>query len=410
MKRGLNNALDECLTLLEKGQATLEQCLARYPKHASDLRPLLEVALEVSRVPRPASSPAAFAACKQQMLKALAEKKRQRSVSPSPLRRYARRIAALFGRRERPAVRRRAPAFPLALAAVVALALFTVAGLFLSPWLGLTVAQAATLGQVNGVVEVMPAGSEAWRQASVGERVEAGDRIRTGSLSAATLTFFDRSKTDLEAETEITVAQMSSRRDGRGKVIVLHQSLGRTFNRVKRRPDVASRFEIETPTAVTVVRGTVFVVDVTPHGTTHVTVGEGLVEVTAQEMTVAVLAGQKTTVQPEQPPSNPNPVLWATATSAPLPTATPTPGSTLQTHSRTRTLQPPGQTKTPQPPGQTKTPQPPGHTKTPQPPGHTKTPQPPGHTKTPQPPGHTKTPQPPGHTKTPQPPGHTKTP
>ncbi len=52
-----HNILDECLErLLVKGEA-LEQCLARYPEQATELRPLLETALEARRAsaiqPRP---------------------------------------------------------------------------------------------------------------------------------------------------------------------------------------------------------------------------------------------------------------------------------------------------------------------------------------------------------------------
>jgi hypothetical protein len=48
--REFNNILDECLeSLLTKG-ATIEQCLQRFPKHADELKPLLETALATKRV------------------------------------------------------------------------------------------------------------------------------------------------------------------------------------------------------------------------------------------------------------------------------------------------------------------------------------------------------------------------
>jgi len=47
--REFNNILDECLeTLLTKG-ATIEQCLQRFPKHADELKPLLETALAANK-------------------------------------------------------------------------------------------------------------------------------------------------------------------------------------------------------------------------------------------------------------------------------------------------------------------------------------------------------------------------
>src|SRR5512146_1090206 len=45
----LENALDDCLQRLASGKTTLAQCLARYPQHANELRPMLEAALQVRR-------------------------------------------------------------------------------------------------------------------------------------------------------------------------------------------------------------------------------------------------------------------------------------------------------------------------------------------------------------------------
>ncbi len=348
MKHDVDIVLDECLTLLQSGQATLDECLARYPDLAADLRPLLEMAIEVRRVPLPASSPAAFAAGKYRMLQALAEKKRRQPVSPSPFSRYAGWMETLFGRKERITMQKRTLVFQFARAtAMAALVLLVAGGFLLRSWLGAVVTQTAALTNVSGVVEVLPAGSNTWQPAEPDRRVTTGDRIRTGTSSAVTLAFFDGSTTSLAAETELTVSQLSGRRDGRGKVIVLHQWLGRTYNRVQRLLDPASRFEIETPTAVTAVRGTVFAVEVTPDGATQVTVGEGLVEVTAQETTVEVSAGQSTTVQPNLPPAPP------VSAPTPLPPATsqPEPTTMGETPEPTETEEPtePPETEEPEP-------------------------------------------------------------
>ena len=407
MKRDLNHALDECLALLGEGQATLEECLALYPECASDLRPLLEIAFEIQRVPQPTPRPAAFAAGKQRMLKALDEKSRRQAALPTPLLRNAGWVAGVLRGRKKPPAWNRPSAFQRALATALVLVLIATGGLFLLSQPQVGVVQTATLDRVKGTVELLPAGSDTWRPASPGERVETGSRVRTGPLAAATLVFFDGSTTDLEAEAEVAIVQMSSRREG-DRVIALRQTLGQTHSRVQPLPDRASRFEIETPTSVVAVRGTEFTTAVEADGTTRVAVVEGLVEVTAQEVTVSLRAGQETTVHPGRPPSTPTPQPHATPT--PAPTSTPTTiatgtsmGTPVTPRARpTGTPQPPDQTVTPQPPDQTVTPQPPDQTVTPQPPGQTKTPQPPGQTKTPQPPGQTKTPQPPGQEKTPK--------
>jgi hypothetical protein len=384
MKRDLTHALDECLALLGEERTTLEECLARYPEYASDLRPLLDLAREMQGLPQPTPSPAAFTTGKQRMLDALVEK------------------------RDGLAAWKRAPAFRLALAGALALALFAIGGSLLLFWPGMSVAQMATLDQASGAVESMPAGSDTWRPASAGEQLEAGSQIRTGPLSAAKLVFFDGSTTDLGAEAAVAVVQMNARRDGGKAIILLRQTSGQTRSHVQRLPDQSSRFEIRTPMAIVAVHGTEFVTAVEADGTTSVTVAEGLVEVTARETTVAVPAGQRTVVQPERPPSTPALVPPATPTPASSRAITSTATATATCASRPPAL--PVPTNTPQPPGHTKTPQPPGQTKTPQPPGLTKTRQPPGQTKTPQPPGQTKTPQPPGQDKKPEPPGQDKKP
>ena len=69
----LSEALDRSLALLKAEQATIEECLERYPEHADNLRPLLALALDVSRLPTPRASAASFAAGERQMLAALAE-------------------------------------------------------------------------------------------------------------------------------------------------------------------------------------------------------------------------------------------------------------------------------------------------------------------------------------------------
>jgi len=338
VKRQLSDVLDECLALMADGQATLEECLARYPQHAAELRPLLEVALRINRLPQPSSSPTAFAAGKRRMLRALAERKRYlayplewRSHQPGPLSRFGAWIMALLGGgRTAPA---RAFVLPAALAGIAAFII--VGGLLFRSWQGMTVVRTATLEAMGGVVEVRPAGSGTWLPASPVQLLKPGDRIRTGSSSTAVLAFFDGSKTALEAGTELTILEMRSRRDGSAKVIVLYQQRGQTYHRVRPLPDPASRFEVETPAAVTVVHGTEFAVAVEADGTTEVKVREGRVKVIARGKAVEVPAKHATSVKPDLPPAAPfvapTPLPPLSLMETPLPvlrqTGTPTPTS-----------------------------------------------------------------------------------
>ncbi len=50
--------LDECLRQIMSGEATLEQCLRRYPKQAGELRPMLQAAVRMRAGRRAAPAPA----------------------------------------------------------------------------------------------------------------------------------------------------------------------------------------------------------------------------------------------------------------------------------------------------------------------------------------------------------------
>lgn len=56
IKPSLDEVLDRCLTRLSDGSADIDRCLAEYPDWASELRPLLEAAMEGAR-DRPALDP-----------------------------------------------------------------------------------------------------------------------------------------------------------------------------------------------------------------------------------------------------------------------------------------------------------------------------------------------------------------
>ncbi|MFQ5857050.1 MAG: FecR domain-containing protein, partial [Anaerolineae bacterium] len=224
-----------------------------------------------------------------------------------------------------------------AMAIATTLVLLIAGGVVFRAWREGVVVQTATLTYVSEVGEVQPAGSDSWQPASSGTVIQVGDRIRTWESAEAILAFFDGSINWLGPSTELGIVQLSSQRDGGSRVVVLRQSLGQTYNRVQQLPSPDSRFEIETQAAVIAVRGAEFTVYVAHSGVTRVAVVEGRVEVTAQDVTVQVLAGQATTVQPGQPPPAPAPA----PTPAPpedLPQL-PQPGPT-RTEKPTRTLEP----------------------------------------------------------------------
>ena len=67
MEEQLITYLDECLAAIEAGD-TMERCLARYPNHADELAPLLQIATALERLPQLGPSPATAATAKSRFL------------------------------------------------------------------------------------------------------------------------------------------------------------------------------------------------------------------------------------------------------------------------------------------------------------------------------------------------------
>jgi hypothetical protein len=201
------------------------------------------------------------------------------------------------------------------------LSLLVVIVVLIRGWADDVIDQTAVLVQINGAVEVLPEGEETWQSALEGTIIEHGDRIRTGPSAMAMLKLSDGSVTALQDEAALTVARMEARRDGSANVVVLYQWIGETQHRVEPRRDPLSRFQVETSTAVVAVRGTEFTVNVEDSGATRVKVLEGLVRVTAENVTVGVKENEETSVTFRAPPSAPGPIHVPRPTR--LPTAVP---------------------------------------------------------------------------------------
>jgi hypothetical protein len=390
VESSLHDLLAYRLSRIEEGQASLEECLAEEPEHADQLRPLLEIALEIRHIPRLPSRPDAYAAGMERML-AVAEAERRKVRRPGP----ARAIPGVLARR--------APAPRLAVVVSAGMMLLAAGVLLLLSWLGTPVVQTAVLTHVDGAAEVLAAGEEAWRPIAPGEQVRQGDRVRTGAGSIARLAFFDGSAVVLGTDTEIALVELRSLRVGGGTRIRLEQRVGRTISQVQPLSGSASRFEIETPVAVTAVRGTMFSMTVEDDGTTHVAVDQGAVDVTARRVTIRLVVGEGVTVRPGRPPersqpeptssptptsqpepievvtedavTEPAPTAWPTATPSPLPTVTPWPTLTAVPTSIPTSTPLPGPTSTPSPVPPT-SPPPPPPTATPVPPTPTPIPTP----------------------------------
>ena len=157
---------------------------------------------------------------------------------------------------------------------------------------------------VSGKFWIQSSTSSAWQEGTDGMVLAAGSIIKTDAESQVMLTFFEGSTVKLEPYTAIKIEQLNNKVEGYS-IILLQQYFGRTWSLVEKMTDIRSRYEIQTPTAHAMVRGTSFLVEVGDSGLTHVGVAEGVVAVAAQGVEVPVKAGFQTNVNDGMQPASP---------------------------------------------------------------------------------------------------------
>jgi len=154
-----------------------------------------------------------------------------------------------------------------------------------------TSTQLTMLSITEGDVFIMKSGTDSWLEAQVGMSLESGDTIKAGDDSRAVITFFEGSTIELEAGAEISVTELSTALDTGSTTISLKQEIGKTISRVEKLADPASRYEIETPGAVAVARGTIMHVYVDLEGGTTLGCEAGNVTGTAGGVTLQISVG-----------------------------------------------------------------------------------------------------------------------
>jgi len=156
---------------------------------------------------------------------------------------------------------------------------------------------------IHGPVELSRSAGD-FTPATDGDLLSVDDAVRTGDGGRAVVTFFDGSTIEMEPATTIEIDEVSG--DPNGSVAMsVKQTLGRTWTSIRRLLHAQSKFQLHTPSSNSTVRGTGFITEVLPDGTTTVQTFDGMVNVTAQGQTVVVAAGQITTVSPNAPPADP---------------------------------------------------------------------------------------------------------
>ena len=154
----------------------------------------------------------------------------------------------------------------------------------------------------GGNVSVMKADAAGWVAAEVGMSLEPGDIINCGDESGAEITFVDGSTIELQAGTEIEVALLAVT-DAGCATIRLRQTIGTIIFRVIKMIDPGCLYEVETPAAMVVVRGSAVQVYVIEDGTTWACNLEGDIWAFAQGVEVQVPEGRCCVIRPGQAPN-----------------------------------------------------------------------------------------------------------
>ena len=179
------------------------------------------------------------------------------------------------------------------------------------------------ISSVTGTVQVLKNGSTNPVNATNGMELAVGDTITTGSNGSANLTFFDGSVMEIKANSKIVVNELSTASTG-STAVSLKQTVGSTINRIGKLVDSSSKYEVETPAAVAVVRGTVFDLAVQQNGTTTIKAEQDSVSFTASGVTVTVNQGFQSSASVGGTPSTPIAIATPTSTQAHTPTPTKT--------------------------------------------------------------------------------------
>lgn len=160
---------------------------------------------------------------------------------------------------------------------------------------------------VSGEVRAQAEEGDEWKTLHINDRLKQGSSIRTSDESGAEISFEDGDSFLMRSNTILTI------RVAKKSVLNLLQRLflsaGRTITRVKEATGRKSRFEIQTPSAVAVARGTSFRVGVDEKETMRSEVLKGFVDVEAMAKKVEVQEGEGTLARKNEPPMKPRKLL-----------------------------------------------------------------------------------------------------
>jgi len=167
--------------------------------------------------------------------------------------------------------------------------------------------ESAAVTLLTGGAWVQKEGAAAEASLAVGDRVLAGDRVRTGKGSRLEIELPDGSFLRFDADTSFTVLAADYRKKEQKRDIRVRMILGKAWAKVSRLLLGRGRFTIETPTAVAGVRGTVYRLNLNRDRSALVKVYDGKVEV-RRRTRKAQETGAAAPLKAPHPVAGPHPV------------------------------------------------------------------------------------------------------
>jgi hypothetical protein len=146
---------------------------------------------------------------------------------------------------------------------------------------------------IEGTVEINRGGTEKWLPAKTNLTLAAGDSLRTGPRSRATVRLSDLSVLRVNEKTVLEIRAQHKA----GSSLDLHSGSAYFFNRSK-----PSSLQFHTPLVSGAIRGTEFNLEAAADGTTTVTLLEGEVGLTNELGSLVLQSGEQATASPGKPP------------------------------------------------------------------------------------------------------------
>jgi hypothetical protein len=139
----------------------------------------------------------------------------------------------------------------------------------------------ARVEALSGHVEVQRGGHGDFTPLAAGDMIKTSDVVRSGAGSTAEFKWADGTRWKIMPQTEITVKKSVHNAIKKADDSQLKLTAGKVFIRIVKALKPASQFQVETPTAVAAVRGTIFSVAY-ENGKSEVAVFKGRVAVSSK--------------------------------------------------------------------------------------------------------------------------------